>query len=490
MLQNPKFGVVSLGCPKNQTDTEVMLGLLKEAGFDLTFDNDEADICLVNTCSFIEDARRESVRNIVDLASDGKQLIVAGCLAQHFKDELLDELPEARAVVGTGDIHKIVDIAKAIVADSSLRIVQVSATPNDHIDDVMPRVSTSVGASSYLKIAEGCDHACTFCIIPMLRGKFRSRSIESLVQEAKILVAAGTQEIILVSQDSSYYGLDLYGRFALPELLEALHEIEGLEWIRIMYFYPTETNRVLLETMARLPKVVKYVDIPLQHSHPEVLKAMARPLNPEKCVDLIREILPEAAIRSTFIVGFPGETDEHFEHLHEFIKKHKFDRLGVFTYSKQTEVPSGNMKGQIAQKVKKIRRNKIMETQHEISYARNQALVGKELDVLLEGYDEVKELYYGRSQWDAPQIDNTVYVSPEGIDHDYLGDIVKVKIDEAKPYDLFGTIASATTCSDNCAATKIASQSESDKQSTVTEQPPASEAKAVKAKKELRAVSI
>jgi ribosomal protein S12 methylthiotransferase len=415
-----------------------MLGLLKEAGFDLTFDNDEADICLINTCSFIEDARRESVRNIVELASDGKQLIVAGCLAQHFKDELMNELPEARAVVGTGDIHKIVDIAKAIVEDSSLRIVQVSATPNDHIDEVMPRVSTSVGASSYLKIAEGCDHACTFCIIPMLRGKFRSRSIDSLVKEAKLLVAAGTKEIILVSQDTSYYGLDIYGKMALPELLEALHEIEGLDWIRIMYFYPTETNRRLLETIARLPKVVKYVDIPLQHSHPEVLSAMARPLNPEKTVALIREILPEAAIRSTFIVGFPGETEEQFEHLHEFIKEQKFDRLGVFAYSRQTEVSSGNMKNQISQKVKKLRRNKIMETQHKISDERNQRLVGKEIDVLLEGYDEVKHLYFGRSQWDAPQIDNTVYVRPDELDHNSLGEIVKVRINEAKPYDLFG----------------------------------------------------
>lgn len=438
MLNTPKFGVVSLGCPKNQTDTEVMLGLLKDAGFDLTFDNDEADICLINTCSFIEDARRESVRNIVDLASDGKQLIIAGCLAQHFKEELLNELPEARALVGTGDIHKIVDIAKAILEDSSLRIVQVSATPNDHIDEVMPRVSTSVGASSYLKIAEGCDHACTFCIIPMLRGKFRSRSIDSLVQEAKMLVAAGTREIILVSQDSSYYGLDLYGKMSLPELLEALHEIEGLDWIRIMYFYPSETNRRLLEAMARLPKVVKYVDIPLQHSHPEVLSSMARPLNPEKSVKLIREILPEAAIRSTFIVGFPGETEEHFEHLHNFIREAKFDRLGVFTYSRQTEVPSGNMKNQVAQKTKKLRRNRIMETQLAISNERNQQLLGKEIDVLLEGYDEVKQLYFGRSQWDAPQIDNTVYVYPENLNHNWLGEIIQVKVAEAKPYDLFG----------------------------------------------------
>jgi ribosomal protein S12 methylthiotransferase len=251
-------------------------------------------------------------------------------------------------------------------------------------------------------------------------------------------VAAGTKEIILVSQDTSYYGLDIYGKMALPELLEALHEIEGLDWIRIMYFYPTETNRRLLETIARLPKVVKYVDIPLQHSHPEVLSAMARPLNPEKTVALIREILPEAAIRSTFIVGFPGETEEQFEHLHEFIKEQKFDRLGVFAYSRQTEVSSGNMKNQISQKVKKLRRNKIMETQHKISDERNQRLVGKEIDVLLEGYDEVKHLYFGRSQWDAPQIDNTVYVRPDELDHNSLGEIVKVRINEAKPYDLFG----------------------------------------------------
>lgn len=438
MLHSPKFGVVSLGCPKNQTDTEVMLGLLKEAGFDLTFDNDDADICLINTCSFIEDARRESVRNIVDLAADGKQLIIAGCLAQHFKDELLNELPEARAVVGTGDIHKIVDIAKAIVADSSLRVVQVSATPNDHVDEVQPRLATGIGASAYLKIAEGCDHACTFCIIPMLRGKFRSRSIDSLVKEARMLVASGTREIILVSQDSSYYGLDLYGHMALSELLEALHQIEELRWIRVMYFYPTETNKKLLETMAKLPKVVKYVDIPLQHSHPEILSAMARPLKPERTVELIREILPEAAIRSTFIVGFPGETEEHFEHLHQFIKTYNFDRLGVFTYSKQTEVPSGHMDGQVAQKVKKQRRNRIMETQHAISLARNNQMVGRELDVLIEGFDEAKNLYYGRSEWDAPQIDNTVYITPENLDHNCLGEIIKVSITEAKPYDLIG----------------------------------------------------
>jgi ribosomal protein S12 methylthiotransferase len=417
-----------------------MLGLLNQAGFDLTFDNDDADIVLVNTCSFIEDARRESVRTLVELAEDGKEVIIAGCLAQHFKDELLKELPEARALVGTGDIHKIVDVMKAIAQDSSLRIVQVSAVPNDHIDEVMPRMQTSIGASAYLKVAEGCDHRCTFCIIPQLRGDFRSRTIESLVKEARYLVASGTREIILISQDTSYYGLDIYGRLALPELLEALHEIEGLEWIRIMYFYPTETNEQLLRTIARLPKVCKYIDIPLQHSHPDVLKAMARPLHPEKQIQLIRQILPQAAIRSTFIVGFPGETEEHFEHLCQFIEQTRFDRLGVFTYSRQTEVASGHMENQLPERVKKQRRKRIMEIQHAISLERNQSLVGQELDVLVEGYDEESGQYHARSQWDAPQIDNLVYIKASEADDSLLGEIVRVRVTEAKPYDLIAEL--------------------------------------------------
>lgn len=436
MISNPKIGVVTLGCPKNTTDTEVMLGLLNQAGFDLTFDNDEADIVLVNTCSFIEDARRESVRTLVELANDGKEVIIAGCLAQHFKEELLEELPEARALVGTGDIHKIVDVMKAIAEDSSLRIVQVSAVPNDHVDEVQPRLATGVGVSSYLKVAEGCDHRCTFCIIPQLRGDFRSRSIESLVKEARFLVASGTKEIILISQDTSYYGLDLYKRLALPELLEALHDIEGLDWIRVMYFYPTETNEALLQTIARLPKVVKYVDIPLQHSHPDVLRSMARPISPEKQIQLIRKVLPEAAIRSTFIVGFPGETEEQFEHLCQFIETHKFDRLGVFTYSKQIEVPSGHMENQLPERVKKARRKKIMEIQHRISSERNNALIGQEFDVLIEGWDGVKSQYQARSQWDAPQIDNQVYIKASDLDETLLGEIVKVRVTKAKPYDL------------------------------------------------------
>jgi ribosomal protein S12 methylthiotransferase len=445
MINSPKIGVVTLGCPKNQTDTEVMLGLLNEAGFKMTFDNDEVDMVLVNTCSFIEDARRESVRTLVELACDGKEVIIAGCLAQHFKEELLNELPEARAVVGTGDIHKIVDVIKAVASDSSLRMVQVSATPNDHVDEVMPRMQTGIGASAYLKVAEGCDHRCTFCIIPQLRGDFRSRSIESLVKEARLLVASGTREIILISQDTSYYGLDIYGRMALPELLEALHEIEDLDWIRIMYFYPTETNEHLLRTIARLPKVVKYVDIPLQHSHPDVLKAMARPISPEKQVKLIREILPEAAIRSTFIVGFPGETEEQFEHLCNFIEEHKFDRLGVFTYSRQTEVPSGNMEGQLPEKVKKARRKRIMEIQHRISAARNESVVGREISVLIEGYDEQKRQYHARSEWDAPQIDNQVYIPSEYMDDQILGEIVRVKVTAAKPYDLIAELIEEET---------------------------------------------
>ena len=414
-----------------------MLGLLNEAGFEVTFDNDDAQMCLVNTCSFIGDARKESVRTLVELADQGKELIIAGCLAQHFKEELLTEIPEARAVVGTGDITKIVDVIKSVAADSSLRVVEVSAVPNNYDDEVLPRMQTGVGASAYLKIAEGCDHACSFCIIPQLRGKFRSRSIESLVKEARILVHGGVKEIILVSQDSSYYGLDIYNKMALPELLEALHDIEDLDWIRIMYCYPTETNRALLETMARLPKVVKYVDIPLQHSHPEVLGAMARPKNPEKVMDLIRECLPGVKIRSTFIVGFPGETEEHFQHLYDFIEKYRFDRLGVFTYSRQMEVPSGHMEEQIPEKVKKARQKRIMQLQHGISLSLNQAMVGQTIPVLVESFDEQKKLYIGRSQWDAPGIDNLVYIR-EGDDDVYMAEVNHVLVEEAKPYDLYG----------------------------------------------------
>jgi ribosomal protein S12 methylthiotransferase len=435
-MKNPRIGIVTLGCPKNATDSEVMLGLLNQAGFEVTFDSDEADMCLVNTCAFIEDARRESVRALVEMASQGKELIITGCLAQHYKEELLGELPEARALVGTGDIAKIVDVVKAVSEDSSLRIVQVSDIPNDHEQDVLPRMHTGPGASAYLKIAEGCDHNCSFCIIPILRGRFRSRTIESLVKEARILVASGIREIILISQDSTYYGLDLYGKFALADLLKQLNDIENLDWIRIMYFYPTEANDELLDAIASLPKVVKYVDIPLQHSHGEILTAMARPQKPERVIERIRAKIPDVAIRSTFIVGFPGETDEHFEHLADFISTHKLDRLGVFTYSLQKEVPSGHMPDQIAEKVKKARRKRIMEIQHAISTERNQALVGREIDVLVEGFDESKKLYVGRSQWDAPEVDNQVYVKDEDGDKVVIGDFVRARVVEAKPYDL------------------------------------------------------
>ena len=446
-MRNPKIGVVSLGCPKNATDTEVMLGLLNQAGFEVTFDNDEADMCLVNTCSFIGDARKESVRTLVELADQGKELIIAGCMAQHFKEELMDEIPEARALVGTGDITKIVDVITAIANDSSLRVVQVSDIPNDYLEDVLPRMQTGVGASAYLKIAEGCDHRCTFCIIPQLRGDFRSRSIESLVKEARVLTASGVQEIILISQDSTYYGLDIYKKMALADLLKALHDIDGLQWIRIMYAYPTETPDELLNTIASLPKVVKYIDIPLQHSHPDLLKSMARPLHPEKTVKKIREFIADVRIRSTFIVGFPGETEEQFEHLLAFIKEQRFDRLGVFAYSRQMEVPSGHMKDQIPERVKKSRRKRIMQVQHEISSELNQNFIGKEIDVLIESYDDRKNLYCGRSQWDAPQIDNQVYVQDSEDGLVIMGDIVRVKIESAGPYDLYGTaVESAVPC--------------------------------------------
>jgi ribosomal protein S12 methylthiotransferase len=437
-MRKLKVGVVSLGCPKNATDTEVMLGLINQAGFSVTFDIEEAEICLVNTCSFIGDARQESVRTLVELADQGKELIIAGCLAQHYKEELLNEIPEARALVGTGDITKIVDVLKAISQDSSLRVVEVSPIPNFYEEEVLPRMHTGVGASAYLKIAEGCDHNCSFCIIPKLRGRFRSRSIESVVKEARLLVASGVKEIILVSQDSTYYGLDIYGRMALGELLKALNEIEDLPWIRIMYSYPSEVNDDLLETIAALPKVVKYIDIPLQHSHPEILSLMARPQKPEKVIRRIRQAIPNVAIRSTFIVGFPGETEEHFEHLLSFIKEMRFNRLGVFTYSREMEVPSGHMSEQIPEKVKKARRAKIMKAQHEIACQINASQVGKQLTVLVESFDEQTNLFCGRSYADAPEIDNQVYVRATNDSCFDVGEFVEVQIDEARPYDLYG----------------------------------------------------
>lgn len=440
-LGPPKIGIVSLGCPKNTADTEVMLGLLNKAGFAVTFDDDEADICLVNTCSFIGEARQESVRTLVELAEAGKELVIAGCMAQHYKDDLLKEIPEARALIGTGDIDKVVDVFTAIIQDRKLRLSVVSEHPTYITEDLLPRISTNTGPFAYLKIAEGCNHTCSFCIIPQLRGKFRSRSIESLVEEAKILVAGGAREIILVSQDTTYYGLDIYERQALSELLEALHVIEDLQWIRIMYAYPTEVNERLLKTIARLPKVVKYIDIPLQHSHPEILSKMARPLHPERVVENIRKHIPDVRIRTTFIVGFPGETDEHFEHLANFIETHRFDRLGVFTYSQEMEVPSGHMDDQIKESVKKSRRAQIMKIQQQIAQDLNTKLIGATVPVLVEGYDDRNKLYCGRSPWDAPQIDNQVYISNSSTDENeiMIGDITLVKINKATAYDLYGS---------------------------------------------------
>lgn len=445
-MYQPKIGVISLGCPKNTADTEVMLGLLNEAGFPVTFDEQEADICLINTCSFIGEARKESVRTLVELAQAGKELVIAGCMAQHYKEDLLDEIPEARALIGTGDIHRVVEVITSIAQDKQIRVNAVSDKPTYITEDLLPRLSTNLGPFAYLKIAEGCNHTCSFCIIPQLRGKFRSRSIDSLVAEAKMLVTNGAKEIILVSQDTTYYGLDIYQRQALPELLEALHEIEDLQWIRIMYAYPTEVNESLLQTIAKLPKAVKYIDIPLQHSHPKILSQMARPLNPEKVVEKIRKYIPDVRIRTTFIVGFPGETEEHFEHLLAFIKMHRFDRLGVFTYSREIEVPSGHMENQIKESIKKSRRSTIMKAQHEIATELNAKIVGDILPVLIEEYDSQRDLYKGRSAWDAPQIDNQVYVKDrEGTVS--IGDIVAVKIDQADTYDLFGQPTNAVIAS-------------------------------------------
>ena len=438
LMLNKKIGIVSLGCPKNTSDTEYMMGLMDKAGYEITFDTDEANICLVNTCSFIADARKESVRTIVELAELGKEIVIAGCMATHFKDELLKEIPEARAIIGTNNILEIVDILDKISSDSDIRISAVSEKPYEFSYDSLPRIFSNIGSSAYLKIAEGCNHTCSFCIIPMLRGKFRSRSLESLVNEAKQLVESGIKEIILISQDSSFYGLDLYGKMALPQLLNELNEIDGLEWIRIMYFYPSEVNVPLLKTINKLAKVVKYVDIPLQHSHNDILKAMVRPLNPEATINLIREHIEDVKIRSTFIVGFPGEKQHHYEHLLDFVNTQQFNRLGVFTYSQELEVPSGSMTDQISSKIKKQRQKEIMLCQKSISYELNNSLIGKNIKVLIENYDETKNIYTGRSQWDAPQVDGLVYFKNNNDLSLSLGEFANVNITQVTHYDLIG----------------------------------------------------
>ena len=433
-----------LGCEKNRVDTEHMLGLLAEAGYGVSADEADASVVVVNTCSFIQEAREESVRTLVELAEQGKELIIAGCLAQHFQEELLESLPEAKAIVGTGDYQHIVSVLERVEAGE--RVNQVSAIPTFVGDEHPPRYRTTSEAVAYLKVAEGCDYRCAFCIIPHLRGNQRSRPIESIVAEAQQLAAQGVKELVLISQISTNYGLDLAGKPQLAELLRALGEVE-IPWVRVHYAYPTGLTSEVLAAYREVPNVLPYLDLPLQHSHPEVLRAMNRPWQADVTAGVlgrIREQLSDAVLRTTFIVGFPGETEEHFQHLLDFVAEQRFDHVGVFTFSAEEGTPAAELPDQVPHGIALERKDRLMALQQPIAAALNAAWVGKVVDVLIEQENPSSGEMLGRCARFAPEVDGEVRVSPgEGGLCAAPGTLVKVRITGADTYDLLGVVVGA-----------------------------------------------
>lgn len=444
MSGTPTIAVSHLGCEKNRIDTEHMLGLLLQAGYNIDANEDFADYVIVNTCSFIQAAREESVRTLVELAEEGKKIVITGCMAQHFQEELLDEIPEAVAVVGTGDYNKIVDVIQR--AQQGERVKEISANPTYIADESTPRYRTTSQGYAYLRIAEGCDYRCAFCIIPHLRGNQRSRPIESIVAEAQQLAEQGVQELVLISQITTNYGVDLYGKPKLAELLRELGQVD-IPWVRMHYTYPTGITPAVMDAIRETPNALPYLDLPLQHSHPDVLKSMNRPWQGrvnDEIIDRIKAALPEAVLRTTFIVGFPGETDEQFQHLVEFVKRHEFDHVGVFTFSPEEETPAFSMDNQVPQEVMDERRDILMSIQQEISQKRNQQQIGNRVDVLVEELNPRTGEWIGRSPRFAPEVDGVIYVegSPESLPQ--LGTLVPVEIIDADAYDLYGQLVANT----------------------------------------------
>lgn len=430
-----KIALISHGCAKNLVDSELILGILSERGYQITLNENETDTVIVNTCSFICDAERESIHSILELIDKGKKVIVTGCLAQKHADALKKEIPELAAVVGTTDFEKIPEVLKNINKEF---IYKVSENPYYNYPENVHRQQITMGASSYIKIADGCNYRCGYCIIPHLRGDYHSRRMENIIEEAKSMVKKGVTEIILIAQDTTSYGIDIYKKPMLSELLKELNRIDGLGWIRFMYAHPAQITDKLLETVANCEKVVKYIDIPLQHSHPEMLKRMNRPdFDYRKLIKKIRKIVPDVSIRTAFIVGYPGETDEHFEHLCNFVEKMKFDRMGVFRYSREKGTPSYSMKPKVPASIAKFRANKLMEIQQEISRKRNKKFVGKKLPCIIEAYSDNGDVV-ARTQYDAPEIDGVVRIKTNK--QIVPGDIEPVKIIDSTEYDLVGIL--------------------------------------------------
>lgn len=439
-----KAGFISLGCAKNLVDTEVMLGILRENDIELTADPADADILIVNTCCFIKSAKEESITTVLNMAEykdaahgHCRSLIIAGCLGQRYKQELLDELPEADAIVGTGAWHRIMEAVRETLKGNRVVLAGESETI---YDAKTPRIPTTPAYSAYVKIAEGCDNHCAFCAIPMVRGHYRSRSIEDICQEISRLTENGVKEINLIAQDTTNYGHDLYGKPSLARLLREICKIEKVQWVRSLYCYPKFFTDELIEVMAAEDKICKYVDLPLQHAHDSVLRSMHRPDTREEIEALltkIRDRIPGVTIRSTFIVGFPGETDAQYHTLRSFLEKQRFDKVGVFTYSREEDTPAYDMPNQVSEDVMQERYHDLMSLQCKISEEMNQALEGKVLEVLVEGRDEEQEnIAYGRSYRAAPEVDGQVYI--EGDTDSQPGDMVKVRILQGFTYDLVG----------------------------------------------------
>ncbi len=436
-----KAGFISLGCAKNLVDTEVMLGLLASNNITITDNPEEAEILIINTCTFIDSAKEESISTILQMA-DYKQngkcqcLIVAGCLGQRYQQELLDELPEVDAIVGTGAWHRIMEAINTTIVDKN-RALLIDKT-NTIYDETMPRISTTPYYSSYVKIAEGCSNCCSYCVIPKVRGAFRSRAVESIVAEVKNLVANGVKEINLIAQDTTSYGRDLYGSPQLTELLKELVKIEGLLWIRLLYCYPKYFTDELIDLISSEPKICKYVDLPLQHSHDDILKAMLRQdaqKDIETLLAKLRAKIPNIVLRTSFIVGFPGETEEHFEALRQFAIAQRFERVGVFTYSQEEDTVACNLPDQISDEVKQERYHNLMSLQCQISEELNQQLEGTVLDILIEQTGSAEDpIVCGRSYREAPDVDGQIFV--ENALDCKVGDIIKATIVQGFTYDV------------------------------------------------------
>ena len=438
-----KILFISLGCDKNLVDTEVMLGMLASRGYEMTNDEQEADIIVINTCCFIHDAKEESIQNILDMAEykkngNAKALIVTGCMAERYRQEILDEIPEVDEVLGTTAYDRILDAVDAALAGQhEVMTANLDALPLPETK----RLVTTGGHFAYLKIAEGCDKHCTYCIIPKIRGNFRSVPMERLLKEAQDLAEQGVKELILVAQETTLYGKDLYGEKSLPKLLRELCKISGIRWIRILYCYPEEITDELIQVMKEEPKICHYLDLPIQHANDTILKRMGRRTSKQELIDIVQKLrkeIPDICLRTTLITGFPGETQEQHEEVMEFIDTLEFDRLGAFTYSPEEDTPAATFEDQIDEEVKEDRQADIMELQQEIAFDKAEDMIGREVLVMIEGKVADENAYVGRTYRDAPNVDGLIFINT---DVELIsGDFAKVKVTGALDYDLIGEL--------------------------------------------------